>query len=313
MPSRTAFRRDRIARAVIRGARNNVELVHQSLQSRLEEDGVFEALQPGDEPILEQALSEDAVEAIATLERAQKSLEPFEFPDWDQVQKAVAWVTAFYTRLYLILDDVHQQEAAEDWVPRDRRDEAVASAYEDLVAVRRYVAGMLDERAANSLLGLTDRTPRQPDELRMQMEMALRRLKDPTSHVPKPRIEGLEPDWEPAIRQLERGLETLDAALENLADEAEAIRQAQALREEALTAHRDMVSGGRAMLRGMYVMAGRRDLAASIRSPFRRRLSDADLDEDDDFPFGEPPDEEGDEPATNDVPTPGEEGEEVEP
>ncbi len=313
MPSRTAFRRDRIARAVIRGARNNVELVHRSLQSRLEEDGVFEALQPGEEPIIQQALSEDAAAAIATLERAQKSLEPFEFPEWTQVQKAVAWVTAFYTRLYLILDDVHQQEAAQDWVPRDRRDEAVASAYEDLVAVRRYVAGMLDERAASSLLGLTDRTPRQPDELRMQMEAALRRLKDPASHVPEPRIEGLEPDWEPAIRQLERGLENLDAALENLADEAEAIRQARALREQALEAHRDMVSGGRSMLRGLYVMAGRRDLAASIRSPFPRRLSDADLEGGDDFPFDEPPAEEGADPAADDVPIPGEEDEEVQP
>lgn len=315
MPSKTALRRDRIARAVIRGARNNVELVNETLAERLAVDGAFQELQAGENLIVSENLSEGTARAVATLEKTQKAMEPFDFPDWAELQQALTWLTAFYTRLYLVVDDVHQQEAAEDWVPRDRRDEAVRSAYDDLVAVRRYVSGVLDERAASSLLGLTDRTPSQPDELRSQMESVLRRLQEPSSHVPTPRIEGLEADWEPAIRQLERGLKNLDEALENLADETKAARHARDRKEAALAAHRDAVTGCRSILRGVYILSGRRDLVDTIRSPFSSRGPIIDLEEEDedvsvDEPF-DPPEAEG-EPSVGEAPEEGPESEQEE-
>lgn len=291
MASRTALRRDRIARAVLRGARNHVTSVSTELQERLEVFNVPEIQGASGE------LTPETAQAVATLARMESELQTGEMPDWSELQSFFGWMLAAATRRYLVLDDRLQQTAAENWVPRDRRDQAVEDAFRDMIAVRRYVSGVLDERAANSLLGLDDRTATQPDELRTQMESAIRRLKSPESHVPKPRIEGLEADWESAVRQLERGLENLDTALEELADETLAVTEARREREEALAMHRDAVTSCRSVLRGLYVLAGRRDLTGSLRSPFGRRLSEPnpeadDFNEDDFADEGEDVDEE---------------------
>lgn len=314
MPSRTALRRDRIAQAVLDGAMGNLSVVAEALTKRLADDGVFQALEAGLQPLSDQPLSPETAEAVAALQKIQEEMAPVDVPDAAAVQQFLTWLLAFYTSAYLMLDDLHRQEAAETWVPRERRDEAVAAAYRDLVAVRRYVTGVLDERAADSLLDLRGDTPTQPEELRRHMEAAIRRLKNPDSHVPKPRIEGLEPDWAPAIRQLERGLANLETALRGLAAESSAATHARNRRDAALAAHRDMVTGSRSMLRGMYILSGQRNLVDTLRSPFSRRSATIDLEEEDeDFPGDEPfePPAPEDGPTPPDGPQPEETGEEV--
>ncbi len=314
MSSRTALRRERVAQAVLDGALGHLSLVAESLEQRLAADGVLQAMENGLEPEVPlESLSEEAAQAVATMQRIQQEMAPDEIPSWVSLQRMVMMVVSFYTSQYMALDDIHQQEAAQDWVPRDARDQAVEEAYKDMLAVRRYVAGVLDERAADSLLGLDGRTASQPVELRRQMRSAIRRLRNPDSHVPPPRIEGLEPDWEPAIRQLERGMASLDEALENIASESAAAVQARLRRDAALAAHRDAVTSARFILRGLYTLAGQRDLTEEIRSPFARRSANGDPEEDDDFPFDEPFEDDG-EPTINDS-SEGEapQGEEVEP
>lgn len=327
MSSRTAHRRERIAQAVLDGGIGHLGLVATGLEERLASDGVLQAMEVGMQPEVPlAALSEEAAQAVVKMQSLQTQLEPETLPSWVSLQQLMMWVVTFYTAQYMVLDDVHQQEAAQDWVPRDARDRAVEEAYGDMVAVRRYVAGVLDERAADSLLGLNGSTATQPVELRRQMQSAIRRLRSPGSHVPAPRIEGLEPHWEPAIQQLERGMERLNEALQEVASESAAAVQARKRRDAALAAHRDAVTAARSVLRGLYVLAGERDLVEEIRSPFSRRSTAGNPEEEGDDPFDEPfeddedegPEIEEDEPGTDDGPLRGgpisdEDGEEVEP
>lgn len=320
MSSRTALRRERVAQAVLDGALGHLSLVAESLDQRLAADGVLQALDTGLEPEVPlESLSEEAAQAVATMQKIQEQMAPEELPSWTSLQRMVLMVVAFYTSQYMVLDDVHQQEAAQDWVPRDARDKAVEEAYQDMLAVRRYVAGVLDDRAADSLLGLRGSTATQPLELRRQMRSAIRRLRDSESHVPEPRIQGLEPDWEPAIQQLERGMANLEEALKDMASESAAAVQARKRRDAALAAHRDAVTSARFMLRGLYTLAGQRDLTEEIRSPFARRSADGEPEEDDDFPFDEPFEEdddvedEGEPPPDDAPPDDAPQGEEVEP
>lgn len=312
MSSRTALRRERIAQSVLDGALGNLPVVTETLGRRLQEDGVVRAMEAGMQPPVPiEALSAEAAEAVAAMQSIQQDMAPVPSLNWADLQRFFAWLVTYYTSNYMILDDVHQQESSEEWVPRDVRDQAVSSAYQDMVAVRRYVSGVLDPRAADSLLGLQGSTATQPVELRRQMQSAIRRLRNPESHVPPSRIEGLEPDWEPAIRQLERGLVQLDEAVQGLAAESAAARHAQARRDAALAAHRDVVTACGFMLRGMYVLAGKRDLLPTLRSPFSRTNSEL-VDEDDGlFSDDEPSDEEADE-TEGDVNQGSEEGELVE-
>lgn len=303
MSSRTALRRERVAQAVLDGGVGHLSIVAESLAQRLAADGVLQAMETGLQPEVPlESLSDEAAEAVAKMQSLQAQMAPAELPSWISLQQMMMMVLTFYTTQYMVLDDIHQQEAAQDWVPRDARDRAVEAAYKDMVAVRRYVAGVLDERAADSLLGLTGSTATQPVELRRQMQSAIRRLRAPESHVPKPRIEGLEPDWGLAIQQLERGLGTLDGALQELASESAAALQARKRRDAALAAHRDAVTSVRSMLRGLYILAGERDLVDEIRSPFSRRSAGLEPgEEDEDIPFDEPFEEDDeDEPAAED-------------
>lgn len=292
MSSRTALRRERVAQAMLDGAAGHLVLVAERLEERLAADGFLQALETGLQPeVPMESLSEEAAQVVATMQGIQQQMSLEELPSWISLQQFMMLVLAFYTTNYMVLDDIHQQEAAQDWVPRDTRDQAVEEAYKDMLAVRRYVTGVLDERAADSLLGMRGPTATQPVELRRQMHSAIRRLRAPETHVPRPRIEGLDPDWGPAIRQLEQGLAKLDEALKGLAAESAAETQARKARDEALRAHRVAVTSSRSILRGLYILAGESDLVDEIRSPFARRSVGGTLAGDDDFSDEEPFDE----------------------
>lgn len=283
MPSRTALREHKNAAAVMAAARRHRETVATTLIDRLLADGALEQLEEApapDEPIiaaLTEELSETAVTAVRSNLEIQAEMAPVELPDLDNLQRFAVWAIAFYTVKMLQADDLLRQELQEDWVARRQRDEAARDAYDALVRMRRYVAGvLLDETAASSLLDLEGDTPTNPFDLRDTLAVAVQRLRRPESHFPDTRFEGAKPDWHQLADELEVVLVPLDQAIRRIEDEKAAADAALAEKRRAFELHRGALIGWRQMVQGMAIAGGDRELASrfTLPQPARRGLED---------------------------------------
>lgn len=218
--------------------------------------------------------------------------------DLQQLQQLAMWNISFYTKKLLEVDNRLRKEVQQVWVAWAARDEAARTAYEQLVAVRQYVTGVLDERAVQSMLDIEGATPSTPFELRNTLRRALDRLQAPDTFVPEPRIDGLEPEWERVVTQLQAVYEPLDQAVQKIEEQEKVARISSREQAEMRRIHRDALIGWRGMLQNMAIGARDRELASNFRLPQFTRPASGDGTEDDPgdvppsagpFPEADPP------------------------
>lgn len=279
MPSLTASREHENAAAVMAAGRRYRETIAATLLERLAADGALEALElapaPDDPIIAEQTaeLSEDATGAVVANLKMQAEMAPVRLPDLDNLPRLAIWMIAFYTAKMLAADDLMRQERQEDYVARRQRDDAAAAAYDVLVRMRKYVAGVLDEEAAASLLDVDGQTPRKPFRLRDTLAYAVGRLRKPDTHFPQARFQGAEPDWSQLADELEAVLVPLDEAIRRIEDERTAAEALLEQKREAFESHRTALMGWRMMVQGMAIAGGDRQLADRFKLPQPARRS----------------------------------------
>ncbi len=291
MPSRMVDREHRNAASVVAAGLQHQLTLTEKLTERLTVDGALAALESGESapplvpPPSAEGIATDETDpqgpiVSALTQQEEGALEvkpPVHIVDLQQLQQLAMWNISFYTKKLLEVDNRLRKEVQQVWVARAARDEAARTAYEQLVAVRQYVTGVLDERAVQSMLDIEGATPSTPFELRNTLQRALNRLQAPDTFVPEPRIDGLEPEWERVVTQLQAVYEPLDQAVQKMEQEEKAARASSRERAEMRRIHRDALIGWRSMLQGMAIAAGDRELASDFRLPrFPSPASDGD-------------------------------------
>lgn len=294
MPTKQVIDLHRIATSVTAGALHNRERITEALIAQLEEDGALEALSndrlPEPPEALVARLTETAGEAVVEARAARLEAAPEAVPDIDGIQRFAAWAISFYAEKMMQLDDLHQQERQQDWVPRAKRDEATEAAYQEYVKVRRMMTAALAPETVASILGLEGETPRNPFVLADKLRFAVQRMSSPETYFPDIQIAGLAQNWPELVQRLSSALTPLDAALQELELETKAAHTALLDKRRAIRRYRAAYRGWTGILRGLYTVAGEAELARRLSPTIARRTSDEDLLPEDDEPTeGEEP------------------------
>lgn len=305
MPSKTAIDLHRQASHVMANARRHRERLGSSLEGLLDRDGLPAALpaSPTSEPPEPPAADTPQVaaleelrpgirETVTELESFVRDLGPIRMPDFENLQRFVAAGMAHYTARMLSVDDLHQQERQQDWLVRERRDQAAEEAYRVLVEVRNLIGVALHPAAASSILGIEGQTPRVPFVLRDVLRAAIERMENPETHFPDVKIAGLEQNWSILIHRLREVFEPLHEALLEIENERLDADGCLLDKQATLDRYRDAYSGLKDVLTGLYVFGGQRELARRLRSAVSERSRSAPANEPgppEDLPLPGPP------------------------
>lgn len=214
------------------------------------------ALPFADEADLPETEDEAVRAQMNDLRAIQKKLGPVDMPDFENLQRFVGWMMAHYTWRTGELDDIHHQRRQQRWVLRDRREEAAQKAHDVLVWVRGTLSSNLRPEAAESILGLTERTPRFPGTLCTVLEMAIRRMRDPRPYFDETRIRGQVQNWDDLISQLEEIHRELEEVEEAWALDQAREREELRAKKRAMTRYRQVQAAGRHFIKGLMYLAG---------------------------------------------------------
>lgn len=270
MPTATYIRLGRKASRLA----DRFEATHATLQEEiralLAEEGLEESLAlpfPDEDEWPESwddGMDAETRQQMMDLRALQKNLGSVEMPDFDNLQRFVAWALAHYTWRTGVLDDVHQQRRQQRWVLRDRRKQAAKTAYDTLVRIRGILRHNLRPEAAESILGLSDRTPEHPQTLCTVLEMAVRRMRHPKPYFDDTRIRGQVHNWDDLIAQLEearRELEEAETAWED--DHAREVHELAA-KKEAMARYRQIQAAARHFAKGLLYLGGRPEWVKNV-------------------------------------------------
>lgn len=196
-------------------------------------------------------------------------------------------------------------ELADDDEHRERRDVSVEQLRGELFDARDAIERGFGEGAA-SAYGLEGTPPRQPDSLLAYAENAINLLQQtPQSDTD---VFGIPVETAKIADRLEQSHAELEAVLDQLDDETRKAHSARVARDEAVDQWTEVYRGTARVLSGMYLLAGRKDLAERVRPRIRRSsgateppadVEDA-LDGLDESDNNEP---EADAPTDTDIPT----------
>ncbi len=263
MPTDTYLRLCRKASRLADRSEATRPTLQEELETLLTEEGLEESLAlpfPEEDEWPESwddGMDEETREQMTELRALQKALGSVEMPDFDNLQRFVAWALAHYTWRTGMLDDIRQQRRQQRWVLRDRREQAAKTAYETLVHVRGILRHNLRPEAAESILGLSDRTPRLPQTLCTVLEMAVRRMRRPKPYFDDTRIRGQVHNWDDLIAQLEEARRDLWAAERAWADDHAREVHELAAKKEAMTRYRQIQAAARHFAKGLLYLGGR--------------------------------------------------------
>lgn len=282
MTSRTVQLNQRQANAVEAAALANRRRVTRSLTAKLERLGVM-----GDEPVDPDILVDvtpdgevlPAVRLLADPDRPR-------VPDIDNLQRFAAWMLGLARDKIRLADRETQAERHDDLAPRSQRDESSQRAYRALVDLRRIVHGALGEEGVVRYLAIEGTLPQSRLGLANQLEDTIERLTDPEVDLPEVEVDWMALDWDRLIASLREHLIPLQEALRELDRQQRDAELAVIQKEEALQEFRDDFVGWSNVLRGLYVVAAQRELAARLSPtvPSRPGGGETDVPANDDLP-----------------------------
>ncbi|MEM8961235.1 MAG: hypothetical protein AAGD38_07150 [Acidobacteriota bacterium] len=211
-------------------------------------------------------------------------------PDFGLVQTLMA--RFLETRLeQLVLRDEEQidQQTAE-MVPRRQRDEAAARVRDRLLVLRQAAVAHFGDLSPE-IVPIANSTATVPEALWRQAKHTLVRFNDPDRPLPPPIVEGLPTDLTPWLRDLEGANDELRDALDNLSAARARTASAYDLKTGSMSALDREVRSIVRVLEGLYGLAGRPELAESVRRPLRRPIKSSNEE-----PAAAPPENEVPEP-----------------
>ncbi|QDG49860.1 hypothetical protein FIV42_03625 [Persicimonas caeni] len=177
------------------------------------------------------------------------------------------------------------EEMADDGRARDRRDAQVGELRDRMYKGRGAVQTAFDEEAADEY-GLASTPPSAPDDLLTFARNSMHLLEK------NPRVEqdifGNTVDTQKIVGALQSACDSLEQALQSVDEETRQAHAARAKRDATVERWEQTYRGTAQVLSGLYLLAGRPDLAERVRPTMRSSQGKA-----------EPP-EAGDAPATGD-------------
>ena len=176
----------------------------------------------------------------------------------------VLWLLAHSTSRTFFLESSYRQRGQQGWVTRRRRETATKAAYDELVKVRATVSLALDPRAAASILDLEGDTPQRTFQLLQVLPRAIRRMRDPATYFPELRVEGLVPEWETMVRNLEKVFKELAEAHNAWVVDRGHIDDGKKKRRRVLERYRRIDSGVRHLFKGLALLADNPELARDL-------------------------------------------------
>lgn len=237
------------ARAVERAAREFLPLATPSLAAEL---GRLELLP---------AAPDDGSAAALTDAQGVEVLPP----DVEQLQRFAAVALAKAREAMMTASNAHRQDFHAVGTRREERDRVATEAYERVIHLRRALEGVVGERQSVALLGVEGTTPREPARLLEHLVEAVDRLTQPVSTLPPARVAGLGPDYPQLAAGLAEARDALAAAIEAVEEEDRRRQAALVARDEARERFRRFYVGWTRVLDGLYVVAGKRELAGRLR------------------------------------------------
>lgn len=164
-------------------------------------------------------------------------------------------------------DKANAAENADDAALRTERDEATRAVQLDLMDLRAVVSTTYGEEFLKPF-GIQGDTPSDPMVLHRAGEAALQELR--TFTPPPARRKGLKFDQGEWVTSLEASVGRLGAALKALAVDARENQQTLSDKNRAIQAYDFAFRASANMLEGLFVAAGRIDLAEKVRPSPRR-------------------------------------------
>lgn len=209
-------------------------------------------------------------------------------------------------RLALISETMRQSELqltaemADDQVVRDRRKELVNDLRDALYRGDRLLEDAFGEQVAKSY-GLANAPPRQADSLIAYAANVINLLEE------RPRSDtdlfGNAVDTTKVAAALSKLCEQLEETLEDLDTEQREEHAARADRDKIVDEWAQVYRGTAEVLSGMYLLAGRKDLADRVRPTVRKSSGKSKPPKDDEQPLGDIDEPMVDEPDSDDEPS----------
>ncbi|MBL9041248.1 MAG: hypothetical protein JNM83_06595 [Myxococcales bacterium] len=207
------------------------------------------------------------------------------FPDGpvksDLTHKFIAALGGLLDRAALEVQEAdlaHAAELLDDEEPRQRRDDAHAQLVATLLG-QRETLGALYGSATVRAYGLSEALPEPSVEL-LQRGRAVVALYRKQPIAAKPLRKGLTVRTEALIDELEPPIALLDAALEDVQTESREAQLSQERKAQAAAAWQNSYQGVTYAFYGLYLLAGRKDLADRIEPTARRRAGLPEVEDD---------------------------------
>ncbi len=211
--------------------------------------------------------------------RIEPFLEEGESLDFDLLQRVLGRMIAASRHKLIDADKAHLDELTDDVAPRFERDGVVDSVRQKLIEIRQLAQALFGLAHAIEIVAVDGSTALQPELLWRQAEHTLSRLRSPDLELPKASTASIL--FNPL--QLADELEPLVTALRQAIDGIEIDRREAAVSVEAkhgtMADHQLLLGASGRIVTGLFLLAGRQDLANRIRIALprrRRRPQDAE-------------------------------------
>lgn len=250
MPSKNVLQKYTKAVEVEGAARRNQPAATEALRERVP--------QPIPDPPTEAELANGLREVLSVTEAPPPV-------DWNNLQDNMSWEIRVARERLLEADHLRERSIHDLPLLRERRDDAVQAAYDQLVRVRQVLRAVLGEKRALKVLGVDGKTPTQPDHLLIRLHESAERLRRPSLDNAELRMPGMTQSWD----ELADGLDAVAAPLE---EAIVAVRDGNKDADVALVARgkvekefQDLMVGFTNVLEGLYIAGGVRGLASRLR------------------------------------------------
>ena len=205
-------------------------------------------------------------------ERVAAYLEEGEAIDFRVLQRVLRRMVEASLERLVAADKAHLDELVDDVAAREERDRAAKAVRAQLVDIRRIAEALFGRVRAGEVVAVDGPTAEQPELLWRQAEHTMTRLADPERELPEAKTRGVRFEAQTLAEELEPEVEALRLAIDAVErDRKEAALTCEAKRL-AMEEHDLLMGACGKIQQGLYLLAGRGDLARRVRvTPPRHR------------------------------------------